>query len=174
MSYETLAPVTAGQLVDDDYLNQLAENAEFIATACAARAYRGSVQSIPNNAWTALSLTSESFDTDAIHSTSSNQSRFTLPRAGLWVVSGVVSFDFNASGYRGAKFRINGTTDIAVDLEEPVAESGIDTPVDVECSLIFALNDYVELLGYQNSGGALDASAGADTTFAQVRYVGLA
>src|SRR4051794_16526480 len=56
-----------------------------VLPSCAV--YNDAAQSIPDGALTALTFNTEHFDTDSIHSTSSNTSRLTCQTAGIYVIT---------------------------------------------------------------------------------------
>ena len=63
------------------------------------------------NLWTALLFGAELFDTDTIHSTSSNTSRLTLPIIGKWLVFGACYVDYSGITtplQLGMRFHLNG------------------------------------------------------------------
>lgn len=122
-----------------------------------ASAYNNAVQSIPNNAWTAIAFNSEDYDQGSMHSTSSNTSRITIPanHAGLYLMTAQVAFDNNATGFRGAAFYKNGA--VLYTSEQSVPLTGSLTIVNISALAVLAVADYIELFVYQNSGAALNA-----------------
>jgi hypothetical protein len=126
-----------------------------------ARAYNSAAISVPNATITAITLDSERDDTDSIHSTSSNTSRLTCNTAGKYDIKGQIEYPANATGVRGIGIRLNGTT--IINLAKVPAVSSTETislPVATDYNL--AVGDYVELVAYQTSGGALNANATAN------------
>lgn len=123
----------------------------------AARVYNSGNQSISNNTTTALTFDSERWDTDGIHSTSSNTSRLTCTRAGKHLIVGHVRWALNTTGMREIGIRLNGATFLAVLDATPNAS--FDHVMVVTTIWDMAVGDYVELTTYQNSGGALNAVA---------------
>lgn len=127
--------------------------------------YQNAVQSIPNATWTALSLDAERFDDYNGHSTSVNPSRWTVPTgaAGRYTAAGVYASALNATGFRAARIQVNGSPVLGGGAYAPNAsgsiEMGVVTPI-VELSL--AVGDYVEVAGYQSSGGALNTILDVD------------
>lgn len=128
------------------------------ATIPAARAYHSADQSVANATLTALVLNSERFDTELIHDTVTNNSRLTCKTAGKYIITASAGFAANATGLRLIGIRLNGTTYIAQSVTNNV---GAGQNTNMECSAVYdlALNDYVELIGYQTSGGALNVAA---------------
>lgn len=138
-----------------------------------ARAFNSADISIPNNTNTIITLNSENYDTDPngeIHSTSSNTSRMTIRTAGKYLVLGQVQWAVNATGERLAQIRLNGTTNIAIS----TTILGSGTYGLIQQVLVvhdFSASDYVELVAYQDSGGALNVSAAANPPFFSVTKV---
>jgi hypothetical protein len=129
------------------------ENA--LALVPAARVYHSTNQSIANNTGVALAFNTESFDTDTIHDTVTNNSRLTCKTAGKYLITGTIEWAANATGIRQAILQVNGTTQPGIDERIGTATYPVTTTVVTLYDL--AVNDYVELLGYQDSGGALNA-----------------
>lgn len=121
--------------------------------------YHSAGVSIPNNADTAVVFDTESYDTDSMHSTVSNTARLVAPVAGKYDIKGRLAFNANATGLRYLKIRLNGTTVIDWDAENsPTA--GQTTFLGVARDSLMSASDYVELLAFQNSGGALGTGSG--------------
>lgn len=103
----------------------------------------------------ALTFNSERYDNFGIHSTSSNTSRLTAPRSGIYNIFGHVEFASNATGQRYIVIYANGTTNIAVEGKTAMA-GGLSTFCSVSTMYSLAAGEYVELLANQTSGGALN------------------
>lgn len=126
--------------------------------AAAVSVSKSAGQTIPNITLTAITWDLENYDTDSIHSVSSNTSRFVVPPglSGKWHVWASTWFNLVLAG---TLMKINVTINgIAVGV--PVIEY---TPVNSNTpSLILnqtfdlAVGDYVEINVYQASGGNLD------------------
>lgn len=110
-----------------------------------------------NNAHTAATFDTEQYDTDAYHSTVSNTSRLTVPVAGYYLIGGTIATE-NGSGVVIAEIRLNGTTDLA--WSQVSNGGGIQPRVQVTTPWLMAASDYVELRGFQNTGGNADMSGG--------------
>ena len=126
---------------------------------------------------TSLLLTwdTEAYDTDNLHSTSTNTSRITATTAGLYQITARQAFAANATGIRSLDVRKNaagsssGGTRIGYDSQTPV--SGAVTSVCVICDVFLNAGDYLEAFGFQSSGGALSDDATAGLTMFQARLV---
>jgi hypothetical protein len=116
-------------------------------------------QSLTSGADTAITFDTEDVDYDNGHSTTTNTSRYTAGTAGWYAAYGIVAFAANATGDRVVQLRINGTTLVpgrAHTLTNTVASAVYAN----SASWLVFLNagDYVELIGTQISGGALNTS----------------
>jgi hypothetical protein len=112
----------------------------------------GGSQTIPNaGAWTSILFPTETVDSYNGHSTSTNTSRYTAQRAGLYLVSGYVSVaEGNGggtnNGYRAARLLVNGTTPYAGWTCLPQASTGTTgTGIYAVALVRMAVNDFVEL-----------------------------
>lgn len=119
----------------------------------AARVLNSGNISINDSTLTALTFDSERFDTDSIHSTSSNTERLTCVTAGKYIIVG--NFSWASDPNQGeANIRLNGSTKIAGTMAiTDYRQIGLTTIYDL------AVGDYVELMALQTSGGALNVSA---------------
>lgn len=113
-----------------------------------------SSQNILNNAWTAISLNSEQFDTYGGHDNVTNNTRYTAQVAGYYSVCGVTCWSTNGTGVRASRLHLNGA--VVQGTSQMVSTSstnvsGVATPM--RC-LYLNVNDYVEVAGYNNSGAA--------------------
>lgn len=106
----------------------------------------------------ALTFNSERFDSDAFHDTGSNTGRLTVPtgKAGKYEIGGHIEFAGNATGYRMALIRLNGSTYIAREHTRPASTETVGLSVVTLYDLAEA--DYVELVALQSSGGALNVN----------------
>lgn len=128
-----------------------------------ALAYRSSIHAIPDSVETAVPFNAEAYDTDSIHSTSTNTERLTVPSGVARVrLAGGVFFAATSSGYRSAVIRKNGsgfpgsTTAYLTSLTMEVSGHSmtLQTPV-----IDVSAGDYFELFVYQNSGAALGVTS---------------
>lgn len=120
-----------------------------------------SAQTIATSGFTALTFTGagEDFDARLLHDPSTNPSRFTAPVALKLQLTGGIGWASNGTGVRGAMWAKNGTP---IDGSQVLfnAITGLATPHPVRTvNVNMAVGDYVELLGFQSSGGNLDTLA---------------
>jgi hypothetical protein len=127
-----------------------------LAPVPAARAFRSTTQSIPNDTFTAIELDGESFDTAELHTAPVDSSRLRAPIAGLYQLHGHINWFVNATGSRVAQIRKNGATIL-------VSSSFLGT-ADADHVLAtlarLSVGDYVELVGKQDSGANLLVATG--------------
>lgn len=119
-----------------------------------ARVYNNADISVANGALVALTFNTERFDTDTIHDTGTNTGRLTCKTAGVYLITANIAFDVNSTGHRDVYLRVNGTTIMAATVQPALALAGNIIVCSTHYSL--AVNDYVEVVVYQNSGGALN------------------
>lgn len=118
----------------------------------ACRAVQIVSQNISHNVVTAVTFGGEVFDTDSYHDVASNTSRFTAPRAGKYRLSGRIWFGAHATGLRSLIVRKNADAALRID-ELRQAAWGVDwNTVSFSGVADLAVNDYVEVYAYQDSG----------------------
>lgn len=145
------APLQAARLdIDRDCIMYLGTNRPH------CRVYNSSSISVANNTNVALTFNSERQDVGAMHSTSSNTGRITVTDAGFYRVGGGVEFASNGTGRRSIAIRLNGATYIAAHSANADAAAAHQMTISTEYQ--FAATDYVELVVFQTSGGALNVS----------------
>lgn len=133
--------------------------------------YKSASQNINNATYTAVTFDTELYDTDNIHSNSTNTSRFTVPtgKAGKWCLVIIVGYG-TASGIRAGGFYKNGSVQ-QYSTQVPASNSLSDFVTNVyvmDC----AAGDYVEFYGYQNSGSTGSILGTQLNTAAQFYYLG--
>jgi len=135
-----------------------------------ARAFHNVAQSIPNATNTVVALNSERWDSGGVHDNVTNNSRLTATEAGVYVITGAIQFAPNATGFRGVLLRVNGSTFIASN-EMLVIDGVNNMEINTQSIWRFNVNEYVEMLVVQNSGGALNLNSTSSFTpeFAMVR-----
>lgn len=101
---------------------------------------------------TILAFDSNRFDPASLHSTTSNTSRITIARNGMYNITANLEWPANAVGIRTIEILLNGATVIA----------RVDTPgnaalINQMISTLYYLfsNDYIEIRVTQTSGGNL-------------------
>lgn len=119
-------------------------------------------QSIPTGAFTALTFDTEPYDVNdpvtaaSMHSIITNLSRITAQVAGTYQFSGSCSFTGNATGRRGLRWDVNGTTPVAgSQIIQAATTTGNVGIMAASVPISLGIGDYVELKAFQDSGGAL-------------------
>lgn len=129
------------------------DNDGVMVPSVGARVYNSASLTIPNGSWTALTFDSERYDTDTIHDTVTNNSRLTCKTAGKYVMFGTFFFAADATERRAIGIYLNGTTWISWS-QLSATPSGV-WAATVSCIYKLAVNEYVELKAWQNTGGDL-------------------
>jgi len=128
-------------------------------TGPAFAAYATTGLSLSNNTWTKIPLQAKYFDTASAFDNTTNY-RFQPTIAGYYQINGAISNGAFNGGVAAAGIYKNGTV-IAKSLITNGGQGTINT-----VSTIVSLNgstDYIELYGFQNSGGSLSTASSADT-----------
>lgn len=125
-----------------------------------ARVYNGSAVTLTTNTETAIPLDSELWDSGGWHSTSSSNTRVTVDKPGMYLVSATLAYAGHATGYRDLQIRLNGGATPIQKSSRPGVSASFATYVDT--AFVYKLNagDYLEMYAYQNSGGNLDVMSG--------------
>lgn len=131
-------------------------------TAKWARAYHNTTQALTTAVQTALAFNSERDDTDTIHDNATNNTRLTCKTAGIYSIKAQVEFESNSTGNRQVDIRLNGTTALLSQIFTAI--NGDVTRINVATAYRLAVNDYVECLALQNSGGNLNVQSTAQVS----------
>jgi hypothetical protein len=128
-------------------------------TTSHADAYLTANQSLTSGTYTAIGLAGENYDTESIHDTATNNSRLTCKTAGRYFVEGTLTWAGSTAGStRIGRIVSNGVTlQDEMFVAPPAAAVSVSNKVGRIVSL--AVNDYVELFGMQDTGGALNVIA---------------
>lgn len=142
--------------------NHVEEGILDVSQAPAVRVFHNAAQSITNNTVTALAFNSERFDqaggvASTQHDTVTNNSRLTCLYAGVYQISGGIQWAAAAGGERQLIIRHSvGPTSIRV--RNDFGSASITQDQVVTALYALAVNEYVELCVFQNSGGALNVN----------------
>lgn len=135
---------------------------------------RGSQPSIANATYTAVPLNVEIYDTDSIHSTVTNTSRFTIPagKGGYWLFYATLGYNDLLGNYQVKFYKNGAATGRAIFPSNTNASysSGSSITEIISCSAA----DYIELYTYQTGGGSetLQVSSTDDFVFMGCTYLG--
>jgi len=136
--------------------------------------YNSTTVSAANNTVTTMTFDSELFDTDAYHSTATNTSRITIPagKAGYYLLYGQITFLASSTGVRQAQLHKNGSaSELTIDALPNSASAVNDNP-QVTSIQYLAVADYIEIKGFQTSGGALNMRGAVYYTSLIAQYLG--
>jgi parallel beta-helix repeat protein len=114
------------------------------------------------SSWEAVDWASEDHDWGDLWAAGS-PSRFTFGLGGLIELDAHLAFEPNATGKRGIRFIVDGTTPIAQKLVDNRGGSK-DTYLDLSTCEKIDPGSYVEVEVYQNSGGNLNVQGGGSYT----------
>ena len=164
MPYTTPSTITTGQLVTPTIMNnEWGGNVSFLANPPACRVTHNAAQSVTNNVVLWLAFNTETYDTDSMHDTVTNNSRITIKTAGIYVVTfNVVLGTDNDYGLIEAIIRLNGTAVIANNGIGTLTSTADSPPLSVATQYKFAVNDYIEAGVYQ-----VNTSAAANNALSQ-------
>lgn len=142
-------------------------------TFVGASVFDANTQVISNGTNTAVTWTSETFDTNGFHSNTTNTSRMTIPSgyAGKYLVNASVRWETAASGYetRIAVVKNGSTVQQRIQLSSTTAvTSNQDITLIVDC----AVNDYLEIFVEQNRGQNSTMTKSESTAGFQIQYLG--
>lgn len=155
----TSPPASWGDTVRDDL--------EFLIQPPSCRIVRSSTQSISNLTLTAVNFNAaDSWDTDALHDTVTNNNRITIPSGlgGKYLCIANVIFGASATGDRFVEWRVNGTTEYRGQF---VKSATATTELNYSAIISLSAGDYLEVMVYHSAGGALNI----DSAWAQVLFV---
>jgi len=157
---------------DDTLVRPSNWNADHVDVKPSCRVYHNVSQNIPNITWTILAFNSEKWDTDAMHDLVTNNERITCKVAGKYLCEGVARFSANATGARHVGIRKNGSwSDSAYAVLPAVSDQPIRVLVSIVCEL--AVNDYITMSVYQNSGATLTTDYVANSDFCWMAMIKL-
>jgi hypothetical protein len=137
------------------------DNIAWMATdSPCCRVYHNAAQSITTGTDTVLSFNSERFDNAAMHSTSSNTSRITIPTGGDGKIlfGAVVEYASGNTGGRGCYVKLNGTTYIAKMVLGANPDGGSSSVTNTS-SYAMSAADYLQIYAYQSQGSSLNVQS---------------
>jgi hypothetical protein len=153
-----------GEIETGAYLNSLSSVLNFLLNPPRCRLYASVAQTLPTGSYTPLTFNSEVYDTDTMHSTSSNTSRITCTTSGLYHVEAMATVTPNTTGRRLGSIFKNGAQLPTDTLDtEPVSSGSIGTTVFAQGDYQLAAGDYLEFNVYQDSGASLSTYATSNT-----------
>jgi hypothetical protein len=163
MAYSSPATVVTATTITSTWGNSVKTAVDYLANPPACRVYHNAAQSLADNTATIIAFNSERYDTASMHDTVTNNSRITIPAAGLYLVTftGDMAND-NDYLYIETLFVLNGATFIA---GSTIGASTVAFPKPFLSTVYkFAVNDYVQvrILQDNTSGNANNLSSGGN------------
>lgn len=112
-------------------------------------------QVIPNTNNTIVNWTAEDFDVSGMHDNTTNNTRITLIKGGIYLVIAAIWWEDDSAGvgYRRVGIRLNGATVLA---ESKNGINGLQTGNHISGIFDADSGDYFDILVTQTSGGNLD------------------
>jgi len=145
-------PISAAGLIDLEA--RLSNYTDLVGPAANVRL--SGAQSIPNGTTTTVSWGTEVYDTAGMWD-AGNPTVLTVTRAGLYLVTGNLSFAAGTGARVGRLYR--NTTGIA---SQAWSESvGVATEIAATAHVACAVGDLLSMVAYQNSGAALNINDSA-------------
>lgn len=125
-----------------------------------ATLYQTSVWASPNNVnpYNTVPFQASSEDNWGGHNNVTNNTRYTIQVAGTYRVSGSIMFATNSTGIRAINVQKNGTALTGIDAFVNAGASSSTSVMLPAANVVCAAGDYLELGGYQNSGGSLNTA----------------
>ncbi len=151
---------TAGDQPSAESFNEISDAIEFLSNPPAAYVWASTTQSMSNATFTALNHQNELRDNDGMWS-AGNPSRLTCQTSGWYELEYGIFYgsaaDFN---WRTPAIRKNGNTFVA---QSSMINCGADIMLRACYDMYLYAGEYLELMGYQASGGSLSTAAGSLT-----------
>jgi hypothetical protein len=121
-------------------------------SAVSCSVYNNAAQTLATGVYTTMTFNSEYYDTDNIHSTSSNTGRLTVPSGlgGKWLVTFAIYISTTTAQTITPKFQLNGND--RNRFPRTTFGSSEATVIVGTQTLDLVAGDYIELLVYQASG----------------------
>ncbi len=173
------APTIEDGIVPSSQWNQFRDAIDFVQRPPLAELRQTTLQPLATAVWVAITFPTEDEDTDVDlvggHSTSVNTSRYTARYAGRYDLGGAVSTAVSGTGARGTKWQVNGVDVAGSQLVLPSQASFSNICPARRKQVYLNVGDYVELFGFQSSGGSLDTSVSPTTeqSHMSIRWVSL-
>ena len=133
---------------------------DFMLTVPIFRGRQGTTQNIANGTWTALSLDVTDVDSDSGHSNVTNNSRYTCQVPGWYWVEGYFALGIYAQARFTAGIRKNGVS--VPGSAQSTIKLGDLQSISASTVVQMAVNDYVEVWGWQSVGSTITTFDGSD------------
>src|SRR3990167_8801783 len=151
---------------------QTNQNFSDVMAFSGSRLYHSVAQSINTATWSNIAWDTEDFDTDNYHSLVSNNHRITVPQTGYYRIHATITWASNATGFRVSRLDLNAAPTVIAFGDSQNACNGNNHISQIDTIKYLTAADYIVLSVYQNSGVALDISAGIDSTYYEIEFLG--
>jgi hypothetical protein len=159
---DSVQVLTTADPVTLSWLETIAENQNYFNNPPRVKVYRNADVDIPNDDKTMVLWNAEEWDTDTMHSTSTNTSRLVATTAGRYEFSCRIVLAANSTGFRRLRIWKNGDAGTLVDAEiDNAPNAGSFARLFCSSWINLAAGDYIEAEVYQNSGGDLAVKGAA-------------
>lgn len=121
-----------------------------------ARVSHSANQTAGNGSYTTLLFDTEAspnFDSFAMHSTSSNTSRITVPQSGIYLIGATVAFAPSATGNRLLQAIVNGTTVVSRVGSSSTLSASAQTYLELTAPVSLVAGNFVELQADAGTAG---------------------
>ncbi len=120
------------------------------------------VQLIPNTNWSSIAIDTTQYDNYGGHSNVTNNSRYVCQVPGWYSVCGIAVWNTNGTGARASRTTVNGSPIAgATSFTAALSANNVGVPTPVR-DVFLNVNDYVEVQGWQSSGGNLNTGINVD------------
>lgn len=174
------APTIRDEVTASSKWNEFRDAIRFLMEPPIANLRQNSVQSLANATLVAIQLNAFDVDSDVDgtggHDTVTNNTRFTARYPGWHWVSGGVGFATNGNNWRAAELAVNGVPVNGSGVQVSAASTTAPTMVPARGGNLVYLDagHFVEIYGWQNSGGALNtAVSGVQQPSMTIRWVSI-
>lgn len=134
------------------------------------RVYLNNDLSLTSGVDTAISWEASAWNYGSMWNSGLNPNRITVPTTGIYSLDAILAFHSDSSGDRRLSYRINGTTTHRLTVRN--GNDNSMTYVYGGDRISLSANDYVEILAFQNSGGALNLDSGPDRSTLTLTLLG--
>lgn len=144
-----LAPSTWGDTVRGDL--------EFLIERPMCDVFATAYRSITSGGSYPIAMSNYRYDTDGMHSNTTNNSRITIQTRGLYAIGGLIVYQSGAGGYRKLQFVYNGTTTDEVQVIRGGA--GFESTLWGTVLYPFEAGEYIVMHASHDFGSNLDVIA---------------
>lgn len=153
---------TVSEVENAAYLNSVRDALNFLLNPPMADVFQSVATATTSGIWAPLGMDVTATDGYGGHSNTTNNSRYTGQVAGWYEITGTAAWPNNSVGARGVRIIKNGTTiPIGAATFGPATNGDVHASTTPAYQVFLAVGDYVEIQGFQSSGGALSTLVSA-------------